>query len=232
MTNFYDFNISASSDVIDTLEKFKFKGACVFYDSKQILNKDTIHEFNEINELTNLELYIGVRIKENNASLIYKSVQKVYKRADLVMVDGGENNINRTICENSLIDIINHPYDNRQNSGINHVLSKLLVENNITVNINLNDILSNWRYFRVRLLNQINQLLYLEKKYKFRVILTSGSMSFYDVKSPDSMLRLCNLLDVDKEHAVDYITRNPEELISHIPVKKDSVVDGVRVVKK
>ncbi len=230
MTNFYDFNVVPDPEVISTLEKFKFNGACIYYDSEVFDNKDTVDKFNVLNDSTSIDLYRGVRIRQKNASLIFKSVQKFRKSADMIMVDGGDSNINRKICENPSIDVINHPYDNRHNSGINHVLSKLLKENNITVNINIKDILSKWRYFRVRLLDHINQLLYLEAKYKFRVILSSGSESFFDVKSPDSMLRLCGLLDVNQEKAIDYISKNPREVIDHIPVKKSSIVDGVRLI--
>ena len=77
-----------------------------------------------------------------------------FNGVDLIMANGGDSKINRAICEMPQIDIINHPYLNNRNSGINHVLAKLLVKNNISVNINLMDILKNRGYYKARILNQ------------------------------------------------------------------------------
>lgn len=231
MTIFYDFNIIPDEDVIETLEEFGFKGACIFYDSKNYLKDNIKEEFNELNESTTLDLYHGIVIDETNPQLLRKEVQRHYRKVDLIMANGGDNNLNRIICETPQIDIINHPYMNKRNSGLNHILAKLLKENNISVNINLRNILEHRGFFRARTLNQINQLLMLQRKYDFRCILSSGSKSFYDVKSPKSMLLLSQLMDMEMDYAKKCITSNPEEIIKNITVHKESIVQGVRIIK-
>lgn len=231
MTIFYDFNIIPNDEVIETLEDFGFKGACIFYDSKNFLENNLIEEFDELNESTKLNLYHGIVIDETNPQLLRKEVQRHYRKVDLIMANGGDNNLNRIICETPQIDIINHPYRNKRNSGLNHVLGKLLKENNISVNINFRDILEHRGFFRARIINQINQLLMLQRKYGFRCLLSSGSESFYDVKSPKSMLLLSQLLDMDMDYAKKCISCNPEEIIENITVHKESIVQGVRIIK-
>jgi len=230
MTIFYDFNIAPNMEIIKTLEEFKFSGACIFYDSKDY-NKKTVDKFNELNKSTNLKLYHGICINENNPQLIHKTVQRFYRKVDLIMANGGDTKINRSICEMPQIDIINHPYNNKRNSGINHILAKMLVKNNITVNINLSDILHNHGYYKSRILNQINQLLLLQRKYNFRVILSSGSRSFYDVRSPKAMLILSQLMDMDTDYSIKTISDNPMKIIENIDIHKDSIIEGVRIIK-
>ncbi|MCD7781276.1 MAG: hypothetical protein LUG89_01040 [Methanosphaera sp.] len=229
MTIFYDFNVTLDNEVINLLSEFDYSGACIFFDVKDYDNR--INQFHTLCENTSLNLYNGVRISNMNASQIHANVQKYRSKADFIMVDGGDASINRVICENPSIDIINEPYNNNKNSGINHILAKLLVENNITVNIDLHNVLNTSGYYRVRLFNQINQLFKLEDKYNFRIIISSGSKSFYDVRSPDEIIRLSQLLSIDPDRAKKYISTNPSRLIENTHKRKDSVVDGVRIIK-
>ncbi|RAP44478.1 MAG: hypothetical protein BZ135_08085 [Methanosphaera sp. rholeuAM6] len=233
MTIFYDFNVAPKMEVIETLEKFNFTGACIFYDSKLYYEeKDMIlEEFNELNESTDLELYRGIVINETNPNLLRKEVQRNYRKVDLIMANGGDDKINRTICETPQIDIINRPYLDKRNSGINHILSKLLVENNISVNINLVDILKHKGFFRARTLNYINQMLMLQRKYGFRTVISSGSESFYDVRSPKNIILLSQLMDMDIDYAKKCITEHPMKIIEDITLHKESIVQGVRIIK-
>lgn len=234
MSIFYDFNVAPNEEVIETLEKFKFKGACIFYDSKIYYeNKEEIEDsFIQLNESTILDLYHGIVINETNPQLLRKEVQRNYRKVDLIMANGGDEKINRTICETPQIDIINHPYLHKRNSGINHILSKLLVENNISVNINLSDILKHRGFFRAKMLNQINQMLMLQRKYDFRTVISSGSKSFFDVRSPDSIILLSQLMDMDINYGKKCISKHPKEIIENITIHKESIVQGVRIIKE
>ena len=233
MTFFYDFNVAPNMEVIETLEDFKFKGACIFYNSRKYFEeRENIEdEFNQLNESTTLELYHGIVINETNPQLLRKEVQRNYKKVDLIMANGGDEKVNRTISETPQIDIFNRPYLNQRNSGINHVLSKLLVENNIAININYCDILKHRGYFKAKILNQINQLLMLQRKFKFRTLISSGSTSFYDVRSPKSMILLSQLMDMDMNYGQKCISKHPEEIIENITIHKESIVEGVRIIK-
>ncbi|RAP51600.1 MAG: hypothetical protein BZ138_04805 [Methanosphaera sp. rholeuAM270] len=231
MTIFYDFNIMPEEEILETLEEFGFKGACIFYDSKNYLENNLKEEFEEINESTKLDLYHGIVIDESNPQLLRKEVQRHYKKVDLIMANGGDESLNRTICETPQIDIINHPYLNKRNSGINQVIAKLLKTNNITVNINLKDILEHRGFYRAKTINKINQLLLLQRKFDFRCTISSGSTSFFDVKSPKSMILLSQLMDMDMDYAKKCITEHPEEIIENITIHEESIVHGVRIIK-
>ena len=231
MATFYDFDIAPKDEIISTLEKFGFEGACIFYDSDNY-NEEIKNKFLELNSSSKLNLYQGIRIDETNPQILSKKIQKFYQKVDLIMVNGNNTKINRIACESPKIDILNSPYLNKNNSGINHVLAKLLKENNITVSINLKDILSNKGYHKSRILTQIDQLLLLRKKYGFKTIVTSGSTSFYDVRSPEGMILLSKLIDMDEKEATQNISDNVVNIIENITIRKQSIVDGVRIIEK
>lgn len=232
MTNFYDFNIYPDIEVIEQLEKFGYEGACIFYDVEEY-DDDCIYDFNQLKESTKLDLYHGLRLKDTNAEILRRNIQKYYRKVDLLMAEGYDSKINRVICESRQIDIFNHPYKgNMNNCGINHVLAKLLNENNITVNIDMKEVLGQKRFFKAKLLNQINQLLTLQDKYEFKTIISSGSRSFYDVRRPEDMILLCKLFNMDKNMAVNNLSSNVSHIINDITLHHESVVDGVRIIKR
>lgn len=148
------------------------------------------------------------------------------------MVNGHNDKINRTACQMSQVDILNQPYLSNHNSGINHVLSKLLVENNISVNISYRSILKTRGYYKAKILSQINQLFKLQEKYNFRTIISSDSKSFYDVKSPEAMDLLGSLFNAKQDVIKKSFTSNVEEIINNIDTRKNSIIHGVKVIKE
>jgi ribonuclease P/MRP protein subunit RPP1 len=231
MTIFYDFDITPQKRVIETLEKFGFSGACIFFDSKDF-NEKSIEKFNRLNENSSLDLHYGICIKERNANNMRKLVQKFSRTVDLIMVYGGDAQINRSACEMPQVSILAHPYLNKRNSGMNHVLANMAYENNITISIDYRHLLANRGYYKAKMINQVNQLLLLQKKYKFRTLLTSGSSNFYDVRSPRSMILLSQMLDMDINEAKKAITTNPQEILNDVKRRKNSIVDGVMIIDK
>lgn len=232
MTNFYDFNIYPNPEVIERLEKFGFEGACIFYDTDKY-DEDAMENFNQLKESTTLKLYYGIRINESNPQILRRNIQKYYGKVDLLMAEGQNPKVNRAICESRQVDIFNHPHhSNMNNCGINHVLAKLLNDNNITVNIDLGEILHNNRFFKAKILNQISQLLLLQEKYEFKTIITSSSRTFYDVRCPEDMILLSQLFSMDEQTAKKNISANVSKIIEDITIHKQSIVDGVRIIKK
>lgn len=229
MTFFYDFNIKPDIDVINTLEKFNFKGACVFYNASEC-DETTYYDFCELQNLTDLKLYYGVYIDEKNPEILRNQVLKHYGKCDIIMAAGGDSKINRYICNIHQIDIIDHPYNSRGH-GINHILARMLIDNNITVNINFMDILRNHGFYRSRILTQIRNILKLQEKFNFRTIFSSGSKSFFDVRSAEGMISLASLLDLDVDFATRCISSNVVDVIGNIDKRENGIVQGVRIIK-
>lgn len=229
MTFFYDFNIAPNEEVIQCLEDHKFKGACMFFDADNYDNscRDI---FNYLNENTSLELYHGILISESNPELLRKHVQRYYNKVDLIMVNGLNDKINRVACNLAHVDILNRPYSNKRHCGINHVLASMLVENNITVNIDIYELLHTRQMRRAKLINHVNEMMKLKDKYGFNVIASSSAKSFYDVRSPKNLILLSQLFKVDEEYARKLISDNVSKVINDITIHKESVIDGVRIV--
>lgn len=230
MTFFYDFNVKPDIDVIKTLDKFNFKGACVFYNAKEV-DENTHDKFEKLQNLTSMDLYYGIYVDEENPQTLRNQVLKNYRKCDIIMVAGGKSaKLNHYTCKIREVDMIDHPYDLRGN-GINHILSRMLVENNITVNINLMDIIKNRGTYRTRTLSQIHNILKMREKFNFRLVFSTGSENFFDVRSPEAMLSLGRLLNIQQDDMTKLISNNVEDVIGNIEMRENSVIEGVRILK-
>ena len=178
-----------------------------------------------------MDLYYGIYVDEENPQILRNQVLKNYRKCDIIMVAGGKSaKLNHYTCKIREVDMIDHPYDLRGN-GINHILSRMLVENNITVNINLMDIIKNRGTYRTRTLSQLRNILKMRDKFNFRVVFSTGAENFFDVRSPEAMISLGRLLNIQQDDMTKFISNNVEDVIENINKRQNGVIEGIQILK-
>ena len=97
--------------------------------------------------------------------------KKINSAKGLVVVEGGDEKINRACVENSKVDILLSPEKNRKNdylyvrnSGLNHILCKFANKNKVAIGFNFNDILESKN--REVLIGRMMQNVRFCRKYK------------------------------------------------------------------
>ena len=107
-------------------------------------------------------------------------VKKINNTKDLVVVEGGDDKINRAALENTKVDILLGPEKNRdrdfthyRNSGLNQVLCKLTKKNNIAIAFNFNLVLNNESIKRSQILGRMMQNVRFCRKYKINTVIAS-----------------------------------------------------------
>src|SRR3989338_3397879 len=146
LNEYYDMRIVSKhsygsdtiEDIINRAEKLDLKTICI---SDSI---DSIEKFKEIAKeikalkektSTKLEILQGVEIKAKNADEMRRMVDRFRDLADIIIVAGGDLEINRAACENSKVNILATPEKQRKDSGFDHVMAKLAAENKIAVEL-------------------------------------------------------------------------------------------------
>ena len=89
--------------------------------------------FNFVKTKTTVEILQGVEIKAKNPDELRRMVDRFRDMADIIIVAGGELDINRAACENPKVDILSTPEKQRRDSGIDHVMAKLAAENKVAI---------------------------------------------------------------------------------------------------
>lgn len=120
----------------------------------------------------------------------FEKVKKEIKQAEKpIIFSSKDDNLNRRIMEKLPIDILLINLENRKdfqkqrNSGFNQVLAKIARKNNITIGINLDEIIESKN--KEKILARLNQNILLCNKYniKMKFIGQKYKRNIYDLKS-------------------------------------------------
>lgn len=131
-----------------------------------------------------IDIDYTLEIKSNNVSDIRKIIRKFRNTSSCISVVGGDLKVNRAVVENVQADVLSRPYLKRYDAGINHVLAKEAVQNNVAIELSFNDVLKSYLSHRAKILSNFNDIYTLYKKYDFPLILSSGAKSVFDIRTP------------------------------------------------
>ena len=148
------------------------------YSNALEFKNDLIGELNE-----RIALDYTLEIKSNNINEIRKITNKFRNKSSCISVVGGDLKVNRATLENVKIDVLSRPYLRRYDSGINHVLAKEAVNNNVAVELCFRDVLRSYLAHRAKIISNFKDIYTLYRKYGFPLILSSRAESVYDIKT-------------------------------------------------
>lgn len=124
-----------------------------------------------------------LEIKSTNVNEIRKITNKYRNRASCISVVGGDLKVNRAVVENVRIDVLSRPYLKRYDSGLNHVLAKEALNNNVAIELCLNDVLRSYLSPRAKIISNFKDTYALYRKFDFPLILSSRAKSVFDIRT-------------------------------------------------
>ncbi|MCK5019699.1 MAG: hypothetical protein KAS32_21755 [Candidatus Peribacteraceae bacterium] len=177
-------------------EKLGWKGVCFVCDSPEELS-----EAKRKAKGLDIDIFFAYSIKTNNPNSISKIAQKMRKKVELLLVFGGDLEINRKACETPEIDILTHPELERTDSGMDYIMAKIAKKNNVAVEFNFRNLLMSYKKSRADTLSGMLSNAKLVRKYKLPFILTSGALEPYDMRSPSEIISFGKVLGLNPKDA-------------------------------
>lgn len=123
-----------------------------------------------------------LEIESTNINEIRKAINRYRAKASCISVVGGDLKVNRNVLENVKVDVLSRPYLKRYDSGLNHILAKEAVYNNVAVEICFKDILKSYLSPRAKIISNLRDVYTLYRKFDFPLILSSRAESVFDIK--------------------------------------------------
>lgn len=124
---------------------------------------------------------------------------EIQKTKGLVIIQGGNDKINRLSVENRKVDVLLSPEKDKskdfmfsRNSGLNQVLCKLAAKNRVSIGFNFSDILNSKEKHKI--LGRMAQNVKLCKKYKVKIIFSSFAKSKYELRSDAILASFAKIL--------------------------------------
>ena len=191
---------------------------------------DNILKLANLKHRTEFEFAIEINVKNPND--IRKNSRKFRNKTKFISVFGGDSRINRIACENIQIDLLSRPYFKRRDCGINHVLAKEAFENNVAIELCFKDILTSYLSYRAKILSHFRDIIKLHQKFKFPLLITTGSSSILDIRSPRDISSIFKSIGLNEDEIKKCLHSYPENILSFNNDRKNIVVLGVKEVDK
>lgn len=204
---FFDLNIKGSS-LEDNLnlasEASRYGWNHINFSYNQDDFKNALKFRNDLKDALNDEISFDytLEIKSNNINDIKKTVRKFRNKASCISVVGGDLKVNRAAVENIQVDVLSRPYLKRFDGGLNHVLAKEAVKNNVAIELCFKDVLRTYLSHRSKVISNFKDIYTLYRKFDFPLILSSRAESIFDLRTTHdfiSVFKQTGLTDLEIE---------------------------------
>lgn len=231
---FFDLNIRGSSldDNLNlAIEASKYGWEHINFSYNQDNFKDALEFKQELKDSLDdvIAFDYTLEIKSNNVNEIKKIARKFRNRALCISVVGGDLKVNRAAVENVQVDVLSRPYLKRFDSGLNHVLAKEAVRNNVAVELCFKDVLRSYLSHRSKVISNFKDTYTLYRKFDFPLILSSRAESVFDLRTTHDFVSVFKQTGLtDSEIEKSFISAS--EILEFNRNRDNMILKGVRRV--
>lgn len=178
------FGESSAEDIVSLAKHFGWTGIALscFPDSEEVVEAHS--RLVDSLKTKDFDVVRAVEIKVETPNELGSMLDRVRKKAEIIIVRGGDAEINRAAVATNQVDILSHPETQRNDSGIDPIMAKAAADNNVCIELNFRQILNSYRKSRVHTLAHMRQNLKLANKYGFPIAITSGAYSKWELRAP------------------------------------------------
>lgn len=180
-----------------------------------------------------INILIGAEISAKSVGEMHAKVDRLRDFADIIIVLGGEAEINRAACENPKVDVLAHPELKRKDSGIDHVMAAQAAKNKVAIELNFRCFLNSRGKERVFILSRMRRNAMLAHKFNAPLIAASGAENVWEMRAGRELATLAYLCGTTVESAISAVSSVPEFLVNRVSEIKGKgfVMPGVRIAE-
>ena len=164
-------------------------------------------------KIEGVDLISSLMLKAAKPDELNNLAEKARSKAEVLMVHGGDYDINRDACENPLIDVLCHPELGRKDSGLDHICVRAAHDNNVAIEINFREVLESYKRNRIYVLSAMKKNIELCKKYETKIVSSSSAVTVWGMRSGRELAALTHLLGLDLGKSIETATTIPEQII-------------------
>ncbi|MGB3944937.1 MAG: RNase P subunit p30 family protein [Methanothrix sp.] len=201
---YYECNLHTLPDGSDSPSRMAVAAKKLGYSGIIISNHSTAWEAYGIDAarlVGGIEVVCGVEILAADQRGLHARAASLRDRFDFLAVHGGDDKLNRAACEDPNVDMLAHPHGGR--SGIGVAAAKAARDNQVAICLDLGPMIKLRGGARVRWMEMVRRDIDLIEKFGISLMISTGSRSHLDLRSPRELVALAALLGVERERAVE-----------------------------
>ncbi len=229
--DFYDLDVHTSLSIGENpIEEMALVAKRLGFSGIGVVRYYTGH-LDELPKVDGIDVINSVMIKAGKAEELNGLAEKVRNKSEILMVHGGDYDVNRAACENSLIDVLCHPELGRKDSGLDHICARAAHDNDVAIEINFRELLESYKKNRVYVLSSMKKNIELCKKYETRIVTSSSAVTKWGLRSGRELASIAHLLGLELGMAIETTSTVPEAIVKANREKLSGKrFEGVRII--
>ncbi len=220
-------------EVVEAAEELGFSGICFAPKFSGLEDLERSRKLaSEVASDFSAEIFTGTVVTARDARELGRTVRKVRKRVEVVLVLGGDYRINRAACTHRMVDVLLGP-----NSGPDPCMdlfcAKSAVRTGTVVAFEFRSVLKSYGTGRSDVLRAMRILASLSRETGFEVVTCSGARTRWELRDPRALVSLALVSGLDEKKAKASVSSVPAGIVerNRKRLSKNQMWDGVEVVE-
>ena len=147
-------------------------------------------------EFYGIEIYTGIHIRDIAVRDLINRIKREKNKEAVLSVQAGDNRFNRAVISTKGVHILRGLCSADKNA-FDHVAARMASDNRVAVDIDLSPLISGRGITRQRAMHRYRDILVLEQRYEFPIVLSSHARSILEMRAVREITGLCSLIGMD-----------------------------------
>ncbi|MHA1238714.1 MAG: RNase P subunit p30 family protein [Candidatus Odinarchaeia archaeon] len=234
MRHYYDLNLNITHINYSTVKQMVSLAAELGFKGVGLAVSD-VSKLSELKAILQedmgSEVFYRVNLTLSSIGEIKRFLKKFRGSFDIVSLRCPNRKIFSWAARDSRVDILELSPSNVK--FFKETAAKLAADNDTYIEIVISHIIRSERLSRVRVLTLFRRASSIALKFDAKLIVSSGASSYYEMRGPQEIIAVSQLLDLPEDIARDAVSTNPKNLILRNKAKMSDnyVCEGVSVVR-
>ncbi|MGC9310956.1 MAG: RNase P subunit p30 family protein, partial [Candidatus Aenigmatarchaeota archaeon] len=211
---FYDLNVSfgeGGKKLVERAERLELFGVCLVHN---YFDKPSFEEYlgkiEKLRENTDIDIISGVML---SGPAFEKVAREIRRKVEIILVEGGNYEVNRKACASDFVDILSCPQRGRRDCGIDHICCKDARAHNTMIELNFRELLTSVGGQRIKELNLMKEIIRLCIKTSAPFIVNSGAKNLWELRGGRELTSLPYALGAGLFPSLASNSELPERLV-------------------
>ncbi|WP_255149365.1 RNase P subunit p30 family protein [Halorarius halobius] len=176
-----------------TASEYGFEGVVV----RNHGDRQADYDAGEVADAYGVDVVAGIELRTDDRSQAAGLIDRYREERTLLVVHGGDPDLNRFACEQPKVDVLAHPM--RDDGDVNHVLAKAAADNGVRLEFNLGRVLRAEGGTRVRAIQGLRKLRELVETYDVPFVVSGDPTSHLQMRAPRELVAVGEQVGFDAE---------------------------------
>jgi RNase P/RNase MRP subunit p30 len=196
--------------------------------------EEKIKQLRNICNEAKMDFASRVDLRPQTSKELINSLRKLRRRFEIISVICESKRVSRQAAKDRRVDLLNFPSTSFRRRFFDKAEAELASKSLASFEIDMQPLLILEGSIRIRLLSSLRREVAIAQAFHIPIVVSSGASNELLMRKPRELAALASLFDLDKNSAIEAVSRNPLAIIKRNREKLGSnfVAPGIRIIRR